>query len=117
MKFRSLLVTSIVAFSTICAVSPSQGADVRMFVRHDVTEFSAWKKQYDAFGSMQRKHGVFHQEVFQSTDDPNRLTVIHDFHSLEKAKAFAALPELKAVMEKGGVKGPPQIWYATKGGN
>jgi hypothetical protein len=26
--------------------------------------------------------------------------VIHDFHSLDKAKAFAALPELKAAMEK-----------------
>jgi hypothetical protein len=38
--------------------------------------------------------------VYQSADDPNDVTVIHDFHRAEKAKAFAALPELKAAMEK-----------------
>jgi quinol monooxygenase YgiN len=57
--------------------------------------------------------GVVAQAVYQSTDDPNDVTVIHDFHSLEKAKAFAASPELKAAMEKAGVKAA-QIWYTTK---
>jgi hypothetical protein len=33
---------------------------------------------------------------------------------LEKAKAFAASLDLKAAMEKSGVKGAPQIWYTTK---
>ena len=32
----------------------------------------------------------------------------------EKAKAFAASVELKAAMEKAGVKGAPQIWLTTK---
>ena len=52
--------------------------------------------------------------MYQSTDDPNDVTVIHDFHSLVKAKAFAASAELKATMEKAGVKGAPQIWYTTR---
>jgi hypothetical protein len=42
------------------------------------------------------------------------VTVIHDFHSVEPAKAFAASPELKAAMERAGVKGAPQIWIVTK---
>ncbi len=28
--------------------------------------------------------------------------------------AFAASPELKAAMEKAGVKGAPQVWITTK---
>jgi len=51
---------------------------------------------------------------YQSVDNPNDVTVTHDFHSLEQAKAFAASPELKSAMEKSGVKGAPQIWYTTK---
>jgi hypothetical protein len=47
-------------------------------------------------------------------DDPNDVTVIHDFHSVDKAKAFAGSPDLKAAMEKSGVKGAPQIWYTTR---
>jgi len=45
---------------------------------------------------------------------PLEVTAIHDFHSAEQARVFAASPELKAVMEKSGVKGAPQIWYTTK---
>jgi hypothetical protein len=48
-------------------------------------------------------------------DDPNDVTIIHDFHSLGKAKAFAGSPDLKAAMEKSGVKVAPQIWYTTRG--
>jgi hypothetical protein len=71
----------------------------------------AWRRRRV---STQKKNGVFYQAVYQSADDPNDVTVIHDFHRAEKAKAFAALPELKAAMEKSGVKGAPQIWYTTK---
>ena len=51
---------------------------------------------------------------YQSTDKPNNVTVIHDFHSVEKAKAFAASPDLKTTMGKLGVVGEPHIWYTTK---
>jgi hypothetical protein len=72
------------------------------------------KKAYDAFAPTQKKLGVAYKAVYQSADDPNDVTVVHDFHSLEKAKAFAASSGLKAAMEKSGVKGTPQIWYTTK---
>jgi hypothetical protein len=39
-----------------------------------------------------------------------------DFRNVEQAKAFAASAELKATMEKAGVKGAPQIWITTKAG-
>jgi quinol monooxygenase YgiN len=92
----------------------THAGDVRMFVRHEVADYSVWRKAYNDFVATQKRNGVVYQAVYQSADDPNDVTVIHDFHSLAKAKAFAALPELKAAMEKSGVQGTPQIWYATK---
>src|SRR5262249_32355087 len=59
--------------------------------------------------------GVIGQEVYQSIDNPNDVTVTHDFRKAETAKAFAASPDLKGAMEKAGVKGTPQIWLTTKG--
>jgi quinol monooxygenase YgiN len=84
-----------------------------MFVRHEVADFGAWKKAFDSFAPTQKKMGVTFKAVYQSTDNPNDVTVIHDFRSLEKAKEFAASAELKATMEKAGVKSAPQIWYTT----
>jgi hypothetical protein len=114
MKARNLLLACLMGIAMLGATGVTRAGDVRLFVRHEVVDYSAWRKAYDAFISTQKKNGVFYQAVYQSADDPNDVTVIHDFHSLEKAKAFAALPELKAAMEKSGVKGTPQIWYTMK---
>jgi ABC-type sugar transport system substrate-binding protein len=117
MKTRNLLIACLMGIAVLGAAGVARAGDVRMFVRHEVVDYSAWRKAYNEFSSTQKKSGVFYQAVYQSADDPNDVTVIHDFHSLEKAKAFAALPELKAAMEKSGVKGAPQIWYTMKSVN
>ena len=114
MKARNLLMACLMGMAVLGAAGVARAGDVRMFVRHEVVDYSAWRKAYNEFTSTQKKNGVFYQAVYQSADDPNDVTVIHDFHSLEKAKAFAALPELKAAMEKSRVQGAPQIWYAIK---
>jgi hypothetical protein len=116
MQFRKALIVGAMALATLGAINTSNAGDVRMFVRHEVSDFAAWKKAFESFAPVQKKGGVFYKAVYQSADDPNDVTVIHDFHSLEKAKAFAANPELKSAMEKGGVKGAPQIWYTTRVG-
>lgn len=114
MKVRNLLIACLMGIAVLGAAGVASAADVRMFVRHEVADYGAWRKVYDAFAPTQKKLDVIYKAVYQSTDDPNDVTVIHDFHSLEKAKAFAASAELKAAMEKSGVKGAPQIWYTTK---
>jgi ABC-type sugar transport system substrate-binding protein len=114
MKIRNVLIACLMGVAVLGAASVASAADVRMFVRHQVADYGTWRKAYDAFAPTQKKMGIIYKAVYQSTDDPNDVTVIHDFHSLEKAKAFAASPELKAAMEKSGVKGTPQIWYTVK---
>ena len=117
MKFRNLLAACAMGISMFAAVGAAHAADakgIRMFVHHQVTDYAVWRKSYNAFAPVQKKHGVTYQAVYQSTDDPNDVTVVHDFKTLDEAKSFAALPELKAAMETSGVKGVPQIWYTTR---
>jgi len=87
---------------------------VRIYVHHDVTDYAAWRKAYDAFDAKRRKMGVTGQAVYRSIDDTNDVTVTHDFTNAEKAKAFASSPDLKAAMENAGVKGTPQIWFTAR---
>ena len=61
-----------------------------------------------------RALGVAGHAVFQSVDDPNDVTVWHDFSTAQSAKDFASSPRLKEVMEKAGVKGRPQIWFVDQ---
>ena len=89
-------------------------SNIRMYCRHDVADYAAWKKGYDDFAHYQKTHGVIHESVYQSTDNSNDITVIHDFNNIAEAKAFAASEDLKVSMSKLGVKGTPQIWYTTQ---
>jgi quinol monooxygenase YgiN len=109
-----MLAASLLGFGVLCAATPALAGDVQMFVRHEVADYATWKKSYDGFRATQKKLGVVSQAVYQSTDNPNDVTVTHVFHSLDQAKAFVASPELKTTMEKAGVKGAPQIWFTTR---
>ena len=111
---RSLFLAGLLLAGLTATVRPADAADVRMFIRHEVADYSAWRKTYDAFAGMQRKLGVTRQGVYQSVENPNDVTVTHDFGTKEMAKAFTSAPELKSAMDKGGVKGTPQVWITTQ---
>ena len=101
-------------FATETSGRSGKASNVRMFVRHQVSDYTTWRRKYDEFDATRRKMGVAAQAVYQSTDDPNDITVYHDFRSLETAKGFAASPELKSAMQNAGVQGTPQIWFAIR---
>ena len=110
---RSFCLIAILLLGCGVTVRPAEAADVRMFIRHEVNEYAVWRKAYNAFDATRRKLGVTGQAVYQSLDNPNDVTVTHDFKTADKAKAFATSSELKATMDKAGVKGTPQVWFAS----
>ena len=83
---------------------------VRMFVRHDVADYDTWRKGYDAFDETRVPMGVKGDAVFRSVENPNDVTVWHDFDSAEQAQAFVQSEELRSAMQDAGVQGEPQIW-------
>ena len=85
----------------------------RLFIRHNVTDYNAWRTTYDDFDRERSSMGHGHA-VFQSVDDPNDVTVWHDFSTLEEAKTFTSSSRLKEAMGKAGVKGIPQIWFVNE---
>jgi hypothetical protein len=85
-----------------------------IFVRHTVKDYGVWRKGYDAFDSVRKPMGVTNDAVYRAVDNPNDVTVTHDFPTFQAAQAFASSPELKKTMEGAGVMGPPTIWFANK---
>jgi len=87
---------------------------VRLFVRLNVADYEAWRKVYDQFYAERGALGVVGAAAFQSVDDPNDLTIWHDFESAEVARAFVSSDALRNVMEHAGVQGEPQFWYTNE---
>lgn len=87
---------------------------IRLYVRHAVEDFEKWRKGYDTHGPLRAAHGVTGDGVHQGVDDPNDLTVWHDFETPEEASAFVNSPGLKGAMDELGVKGAPIVWITQQ---
>ena len=87
---------------------------VTMFVRHNVTDFAKWKHVYDGLDATQKRMGVTADTIFRAADNPNDVTVTHEFASLDAAQAFAGSSELHDAMMQAGVAGQPTVWFAAK---
>lgn len=86
---------------------------IRMFVRHQVTDFAKWKQAYDNFDGERKGMGVVGDAVFTSADDPNDVTAWHDFDSLQSAQAFIGSERLREVMSEAGVAGEAVVWFTS----
>jgi hypothetical protein len=85
-----------------------------LFVRHQAADYAVWRRVYDAFQPTAKTLGVKSDAVYRAADDPNNITVTHDFATLEAAQAFAGSAELRAAMHDAGVVGAPTIWFANR---
>ena len=85
-----------------------------LFVRHQVADYAAWRRVYDGFAPTQATFGVTAEAVYQAVDNPNDVTVTHDFATLEAAQAFAGSAEMRAAMHDAGVQGSPTVWFTSR---
>ena len=86
---------------------------VRLFVRHNVSDYVTWRQHYDAFDAERRGMGVVAEAVYCATDNPNDVTITHDFETIEAAHAFGAAPRLREVMTAAGVANEPTVWLTS----
>ncbi len=84
---------------------------VRMFIRHTIKDYALWRASYDSFDSDRAGMGVTAHAVYRAADNPNDVTVWHDFATLEGAQSFAGSAALRDRMAGAGVVGAPQVWF------
>ena len=82
-----------------------------LVVQHKVADFAKWKAGYLAHDSMRTAYGLSQFRLGRGLDDSNLVIVINKMSDVQKAKEFAASPNLKDAMRKAGVISQPTISY------
>ena len=85
-----------------------------MLIQHQVKDFAAWKKVFDSALDLRKSSGELSAQIYRDASDPNKLTIMNKWNSLENAQKFAHSPELKAAMEKAGVVGAPNVYFLNE---
>ncbi|MDH3731514.1 MAG: cyclase [Acidimicrobiia bacterium] len=76
-------------------------------INHAVADYDKWKAGYDAMPPTTM--GAKFSRVNRSVDDPNLVTVVSGYESLETLQSFMGDPKLKEAMQAAGVLGEPRI--------
>ena len=95
---------------TAPVTTPAKPANL-MLVMHKVANFAKWKANYEATDSLKNAYGLHNYVLARGVKDTNMVMVAVKMDDAAKAKEFAALPALKAAMQKGGVISAPTISY------
>ena len=87
---------------------------IYIYVHHTVEDYATWRKGFDDHAPARQAAGATEEAyIMQTVDNPNEITAILGWSDVEKAKAFAQSPELKAAMEKAGVTSPPEVRFLS----
>lgn len=86
----------------------------KLLVHHKVQDYSAWRKIFDEDDQRRKEYGSTGFQVLKSVSDPNDLTVIMDWPSVEAAKSFATSDSLKEAMKNAGVTSQPEVMYLVE---
>jgi hypothetical protein len=78
-----------------------------------VKDFSAWRTSYNGHEKERASAGITNGRVFRSPEDPNDVVILQDVADVSKARSWLTSNEMKAVMEKSGVLGSPNLRFAA----
>jgi hypothetical protein len=92
---------------------PTHATSVTVIVTHEVKDYAAWRKGFDADEGNRTKAGFKVKGVFADVKNPKIVSIIGEFPSAEAAEGFTQSPKLKEVMEKAGVVGKPEVKVLT----
>jgi uncharacterized protein (DUF1330 family) len=79
-----------------------------------VQEYDKWQPTLIEDTPIIKDNGGKTVQVLRGTEDPNRLIVIMEFESTEKAKELLESDFLRERFQAGGVIGKPEIYFVEE---
>jgi len=89
---------------------PAKPANL-MTIIAKVANFDKWLPDYESHDSIRQSYGLHNFSIARGAKDSSMVMIILTMDDAARAKEFAASPDLKARMKKGGVLGAPTISY------
>jgi len=81
-----------------------------VLIIHEVADYPAWKKVFDAAATIRREAGERSYQVLRYQHDPNRIVHFSAWTSLDAARCFFESPRLVQIRREAGVKAPEFVY-------
>ena len=81
-----------------------------VLIIHEVADYPAWKKVFDAAADIRRAAGERSYQVLRYADDANRIVHFSVWTSHADARRFFESPRLVEIRRQAGVRAPEFIY-------
>ncbi len=81
-----------------------------VLIIHEVADYPAWKKVFDAAAKIRKEAGERSYQVLKYENEPNKIVHFSAWTSITNAKKFFESPELVKIRAEAGVKSPDFIY-------
>jgi quinol monooxygenase YgiN len=81
-----------------------------VLIIHEVADYPAWKKVFDAAAGIRRDAGERSYQVLRYETNANKIVHFSAWTSIADAKAFFESPRLVQIRQEAGVKAPEFIY-------
>lgn len=81
-----------------------------VLIIHEVADYPAWKKVFDAASGIRRDAGERSYQVLKYETDANKIVHFSTWTSIADAKAFFESPKLVQIRREAGVEAPEFIY-------
>jgi hypothetical protein len=114
MKKVIILSIAVIAIISVAFKTATNDQKVTVYISHEVKDYDAWKKGFEADAVNREKAGFKVTAVYRLASNPNIIVGLMEAPNAEAAQKFLGNPELKAAMEKAGVISAPDIKILNK---
>lgn len=87
---------------------------VTVIIQHEVSDFTEWKKYFDADESNRAEVGVKLLGLYTSVDNPNDVTMIFEAPDAEIYSKMMSDPQRQETLKKAGVVSAPNASILNK---
>jgi hypothetical protein len=107
----------VVASPTVVMFTPVENKTIRgrapaaVIGKHDVADYDAWKRQFDAGAELRAKAGVIGYAIGRVTGSPNTVLVYLEAETVDSLRGLMSSEEMKTSMSKAGVQGSPELSF------
>ncbi len=108
--FVLLIIVSCTSTSEKSATIPASNDKVAL-IQHPVADYDNWRAVFDADNAARQSFGVITRGVGRGLDNTNDIIMFFNVDDTSKANACMNRPELKPLMDSGGVTAAPTLVY------
>ncbi len=87
---------------------------IQVLVHHEVADYTKWRSVFDAALDFRHDGGECSCRIFRKAGNPNDLTLLFEWETLEQARRYMTSEELRKKMQQAGVNGVPEIEYLSE---